>query len=229
MISGEEGHTAGTCLNPVSPLPAHVQSHKEDGDMQKWQEQEDCPSTVGEGGWGKGGGGGLQAFLLSPSLCQIWICRCFIMQMPFAGEFSIVPPLATPDRGLGADTQVLVLIHCSGSLFTKQPGVGCQPGSAGNLAESEAKAPAFIKLPVWMEGQVEDHPEVRPVTGDRGRRRGAGVRGDLVGLVWDSSERRYWREQSRLEKGAGVSETCVITKLFTCIFRGETMQGPLGL
>ena len=69
-----------------------------------------------------------------------------------------------------------------------------------------------------MEGQVEDHPEVRPVTGDRGLRRGAGVRGDLVGLVWDCSERRYWPEQSRLEKGAGVSETCVITKLFTCIF-----------
>lgn len=29
--------------------------------------------------------------------------------------------------GWGADTQVLILIHCSGSLFTKQPGVGCQP------------------------------------------------------------------------------------------------------
>lgn len=46
MISGRGlgGDTAGTCLNPVSPLPAHVQSHKEDGDV---QEQEDCPSAVG--------------------------------------------------------------------------------------------------------------------------------------------------------------------------------------
>ena len=46
-------HTAGTCLNPISPLPAHVQSHEEDGDVQKWQEQEDCPSAVGEGWWGR--------------------------------------------------------------------------------------------------------------------------------------------------------------------------------
>lgn len=44
--------------------------------------------------------------------------------------------------------------------------------------------------------------------------------------VWDCS---YWPKQSRLEEGASVSGTCVITKLFTCIFRGETMQGPLGL
>lgn len=62
------------------------------------------------------------------------------MQTPLAS--SIVQSLATPDTGLGADAQVLILIHCSGSLFTKQPGVGCQPGSAGNLTESEAKAPS---------------------------------------------------------------------------------------
>lgn len=44
--------------------------------------------------------------------------------------------------------------------------------------------------------------------------------------MWDCSERRCWPEQSRLEEGASVSGTSVITKLFTCIFRGETMQGP---
>lgn len=97
----------------------------------------DCPSPVG-----------LQALLLSPSLCLMYISRCFIMQMPLSS--SIIQSLATPDTGLGADAQVLILIHCSRSLFTKQPGVGCQPGSAGKLAESEAKAPAFMKLPVWM-------------------------------------------------------------------------------
>lgn len=85
MISGEEGHTAGTCLNPVSPLPAHVQSHKEDGDMQKWQEQEDCPSTVGEGGWGKGGGEVCrlssfpQVFVRFGS-ADVLLCRCLLQE-----------------------------------------------------------------------------------------------------------------------------------------------------
>ena len=121
--------------------------------------------------------GGLQAFLLSPGLCLIWICRCFIMQTPLAGEFPIVPSRATPGRGLGADTQVLILIHCSGSLFTKQPGVGCQPGSAGNLAENEAKAPAFMKLPVWMErGTSRGSPRSQACNGGRGpRRTGVGL------------------------------------------------------
>lgn len=47
-LTGEDdfrggGHTAGTRLNPRSPL-RHLSSHKEDGDVQKWQEQETAPA-----------------------------------------------------------------------------------------------------------------------------------------------------------------------------------------
>lgn len=165
MISGRGlgGDTAGTCLNPVSPLPAHVQSHKEDGDV---QEQEDCPSAVGR----------FAGFPPLPRSLSDLDLQMFY-QTPLAGEFPIVPSLATPGRGLGADTQVLILIHCSGSLFTKQPGVGCQPGSAGNLAENEAKAPAFMKLPVWMErGTSRGSPRSQACNGGRGpRRTGVGL------------------------------------------------------
>lgn len=41
---------------------AHVQSHKEDGDL-KWQSKRVTPAR-----WGKGGGGGLQAFPHSPQV-----------------------------------------------------------------------------------------------------------------------------------------------------------------
>lgn len=160
-------HTAGTCLNPISPLPAHVQSHKEDGDVQKWQEQEDCPSAVGEGWWGRFAG-----FPPLPRSLSDLDLQMFYYADASCGRVSYCSSLATPGRGLGADTQVLILIHCSGSLFTKQPGVGCQPGSAGNLAENEAKTPAFMKLPVWMErGTSKGSPRSQACDGGRGPRR----------------------------------------------------------
>lgn len=58
------------------------------------------------GGWEVGEG--LQAFFPFPTLCLIWVSRCFIMQKPLAREFSIVPFQATPGRELGADPQALI-------------------------------------------------------------------------------------------------------------------------